>query len=698
MKRCLTASLVLAMLASCSEAPAPVDTGFTYSLHRLNRVEYNNTVRDLLGTSLRPADHFPQDDVSHGFDNIASVLSLSPVQVEMYHRAAEQLITDALAPLRIPRQVIEGEDLTGATGDDADTAAAVSTTSQAVTPLNPYAQDSTADPVQRDYKTGAPTPEAWKFVAESTLPLPVPAPGTYRVTVLAWVERAGPTPVRMNVELNNTLVKAFDVLAEVDKPGRYSADITFGAEDSAFALRYTNDFDTGSRWRNLLIDSVTLEGPLGATEPNPLRPRIMTCTPDEAKPADCARRIVEQFATKAWRRPVTGKEMGALAALAGFSAETDPAEFDDAVGLALTAVLTSPNFVFRVEQQPASAESLPLSGYELASRLAYFLWSSTPDKQLFEAAASGALRSQRQLEAEIERMLRDPKAAAFVDNFAGQWLTLRGLEAHEPNRKTYPDYDLSLKADMIGETKRLFAALLEHNQPATELLTANYTFTTPRLAEHYGLQLPAGAEGGFVRVALPTDRLGLLGHASVLTTTSHPNRTSPVKRGKWVLEQLLCSAPPPPPPAVDGLPNEEQKSASLRERMEQHRADPVCAGCHKIMDPIGFGLEHYDGTGKWRDLDGDHTIDATGVLPDGRTFNGGVELAGLISTDPRFLQCVTRQMLTYALGQQPNLLAANQLAADWAAGGAGLRDLVTVIATSNMFRNHSARTPGLSTP
>ena len=295
--------------------------------------------------------------------------------------------------------------------------------------------------------------------------------------------------------------------------------------------------------------------------------------------------------------------------------------------------------------------------------------------------------------AEIERMLQDPRAEAFIDNFTGQWLTLRGLEAHEPNRKTYPDYDLSLKADMIGETKRLFATLLENNQPVAELLTANYTFTTPRLAEHYNLPAPAG-EGRFVRAALPAGRLGLLGHASVLTATSHPNRTSPVKRGKWVLEQLLCSAPPPPPPAVEGLPNENQEQASLRERMEQHRADPVCAGCHKIMDPIGFGLEHYDGTGRWRDLDGAHEIDATGTLPDGRTFDGGVELAHLISTDPRFPQCVTRQMLTYALGREPNLLLANQLAANWSERGAGLRDLVLMIATSDAFRNHQPQTTG----
>lgn len=687
MKRCLSAGLLITLLAGCAEPPVADDSGSAYSLHRLNRAEYNNTVRDLLGTSLRPADHFPQDDVSHGFDNIASVLSLSPVQVEMYHRAAEQLITDALTPLRTPSQVIEGEHLVGAAPGSAPPPAAPGT------PLDPYAKDNTPEPAQRDYKTGARTPDAWKFVSESTLPLPVPGPGTYRVSVRAWVERAGPTPVRMNVELDDAVVGAFDVLAEVDKPGDYSVDVTFGAGDHAFALRYTNDFDTGSRWRNLLIDSVTLEGPVGTTETNPLRPRIMTCLPDATDPGPCGRSIVADFARRAWRRPVTAEETAELEKLAGFAEARDPAAFDEAVQLALTAVLTSPHFVFRVERQPLEGASRPLSSYETASRLAYFLWSSMPDDALFEAAANGALGSVSQLEAEIERMLQDPRAEAFIDNFTGQWLTLRGLEAHEPNRKTYPDYDLSLKADMIGETKRLFATLLENNQPVAELLTANYTFTTPRLAEHYNLPAPAG-EGRFVRAALPAGRLGLLGHASVLTATSHPNRTSPVKRGKWVLEQLLCSAPPPPPPAVEGLPNENQEQASLRERMEQHRADPVCAGCHKIMDPIGFGLEHYDGTGRWRDLDGAHEIDATGTLPDGRTFDGGVELAHLISTDPRFPQCVTRQMLTYALGREPNLLLANQLAANWSERGAGLRDLVLMIATSDAFRNHQPQTTG----
>ena len=688
MKRCLIASLAITLLAACSEEPVS-DANSTYHLHRLNQAEYNNTVRDLLGTTLRPADHFPQDDVSHGFDNIASVLSLSPVQVEMYHRAAEQLIADALVQERTPAQVIELEDLQGK-------AVAEVTGTAPVQPLDQYAEDESEDSLGRTYRVGARTPHAWKFVSESSLRLPIPAPGTYRVTIRAWVERAGPTPVRMNVELGGTTVKAFDVLAEADKPEQYQADVTFDGTQP-FALRYTNDFDTGSRWRNLLVDSVTLEGPIGETEPNPLRARIVTCEPDLAQPAVCGRKIIGKFATRAWRRPIRDEELTSLEALAGPATVEDQAAFEAAINLALTAVLTSPHFVFRVETQPRSGKPAPLSPYELASRLAYFLWSSMPDARLFEAAANDALGTQAELEAQIERMLADPKSAAFVDNFVGQWLTLRGLAAHEPNRKTYPDYDLSLKADMIGETKQLFAALLAGNRPAAELLTANYTFTTPRLAEHYDLTpLATSASGGFVRATLPATRLGLLGHASVLTATSHPNRTSPVKRGKWVLEQLLCSAPPPPPPAVEGLPNGEQVSASLRERMEQHRTDPVCAGCHKIMDPIGFGLEHYDGTGKWRDLDGRHAINATGALPDGRTFDGGVELARLIATDPRYPQCVTRQMMTYALGREPDLLVVNQLAARWSANGAGLRDLVSIIATSEVFRNHAPQVKAMN--
>lgn len=688
MLRTLAATLSVLLLAACGEQP-PTDTESNYSLHRLNRVEYNNTVRDLLGTALRPADHFPPDDVSHGFDNIANVLALSPVQVEMYHRAADQLITDALTPLRTPATVIEAEALDG----EAIAAAPVTTPGAS---LDPYAKNEAEVPPTRSYKPGARTADAWKFVSEAALPLPLTGldPGVYHVSVRAWTERAGPTPVRMNLELDGEVVRAFDILAEVDKPGVYRVDVTFDRPDQTLALRYTNDFDTGSRWRNLLIDSVTLEGPMGATEPNPLRARIMVCEPDPANPAPCGRSIIEQFATRAWRRPVQPNELTDLETLAGIATATNRDAFDASIELALTAILTSPHFVFRVERRPVDGTPTPLNNHELASRLAYFLWSSMPDDALFDAAANGDLSETKRLEAEIDRMLADPRAQAFVDNFVGQWLTLRGLEAHEPNRRTYPDYDLALKADMIGETKQLFSALLRDNRPADELLTAGYTFTTPRLAEHYDLGGAGQSEAGFVRVALPTGRMGLLGHASILTATSHPNRTSPVKRGKWVLEQLLCSAPPPPPPAVEGLPNDEQQSASLRQRMEQHRSDPVCAGCHKIMDPIGFGLEHYDGTGKWRDLDGEHPIDATGTLPDGRAFDGGVELAELIATDPRFPQCVTRQMLTYALGSEPDLLGSNQLAATWSDDGAGLRDLVRMIATSDAFRNHPPQTPG----
>jgi hypothetical protein len=662
-------TVLIAVAAGCERADQVAafaertDAPGRATMHRLNRIEYNNTVRDLLGTSLTPADLFPPDDVSHGFDNIADVLSISPVQVEMYHHAAKALIDDVMSIDRIASLRIEAEDLGSA--------------------------------------VGAPAGDAWKLVSNGEIATTLHnGAGTYRIVVLAWSERPGPVPIRMAIRVNGADVQVFDVLADATLPGSYEARIVLVDAPQEIAVAYVNDRESGSKYRNLLVDSISIEGPLDVAAHNLLRDRIMICNPATLDPRICAREIVAAFGRRAWRHPLGDDEIDRFVEFISTANSQDDKGSDDfatGISLALRAMLASPQFLFRIETDPdpASRPPKPLNDYELASRLSYFLWSTMPDEELFAVAATGTLGRDDVLRGQVERMLADPMALAFVDNFAGQWLSLRGLDEHEPDADVFPAYDMALKNDMVTETKMLFQALLNGNRPVHELLTADFTYANARLAAHYGLRSESDGEAevleSFERLALPPERSGLLGHASMLTVTSNPTRTSPVKRGKWVLEQLLCTAPPPPPPGVAGLQRQSMPSASLRERMESHRADPLCAACHTLMDPIGFGLENFDGTGRWRELDGGFAIDASGALPGEQAFEGGVELAALLAQDARFPRCVVSKLYTYALGRAPTW-DVSPFTTNWLEGGAGLNDLVVAIATSQPFRQHRTAT------
>ena len=320
----------------------------------------------------------------------------------------------------------------------------------------------------------------------------------------------------------------------------------------------------------------------------------------------------------------------------------------------VTAVLASPHFLVRVEDDAGAAfvdGVRQLNDYELASRLSYFLWSSMPDETLFEAAREGELHTPEQIAAQAKRMLLDPKAQALVDNFAGQWLQLRDLELLSPDPVLFGDFDRELRRAMRRETELLFAHIMAENRSVLELLDADYTFVNERLARHYGIEQVTGPE--FQQVALSGRRRGVLMHGSILLLTSNPTRTSPVKRGKWVLDNLLAEPPPPPPPNVPELGDEAEVLGTLRQRMEQHRADPNCAVCHTKMDALGFGLENFDAIGKWRDADGREMIDPSGELPGGRKFAGPVELVKILAEEKKneFARCITTKMLTYALGR-----------------------------------------------
>ena len=497
------------------------------TIRRLNRTEYDNTIRDLVGVDFHASDDFPADDVGYGFDNIGDVLSLPPILMEKYLTAAENIV------------------------------------------------------------------------------------------------------------------------------------------QQAFASHRTHD-------------------------------EIVFCRPGPERTArDCARQILSKFAARAYRRPVTVEEVDRLLSLVQLAAEQGE-EFDGQIQWALTVVLVSPHFLFRVELDPVGAVRV-LNDYELATRLSYFLWSSMPDEELFLLAAQEALQQQDVLQTQVMRMLRDPKSKALVENFAGQWLQLRNLSKLNPDPDRFPTFDEALRAAMRRETEMLFEAIVREDRRVTEFLDADFTFLNERLARHYGV---SGVEGeDFRRVRYAGDRRrGVLTHASILTLTSNPTRTSPVKRGKWILENILGTPPPLPLPGVEELRDDDEAEllGSLRERMEQHRSKHICASCHNRMDPLGFGLENFDAVGAWRDRDGTFPIDASGTLPSGDTFAGPKELTTILKTSKKhlFCRCLSEKMLTYALGRglKPHdRCAVDGMLKQLADSGDRFSSLIIATITSDPFRMRAAK-------
>jgi hypothetical protein len=660
----LVLALASAMAAGCEQGGGgaggagggydPAADPGRVTIHRQNRVEYDNTVRDLLGTTLTPARDFPSDDRGYGFDNIADVLSLSPAQLELYERAATALSTEALAiPVASSLSRLEAEAATGS--------------------------------------VGAASGDAWNLWSSGELPITFefPSNGTYRVAARVWADQAGTELAQLALAVGGQTAGTFDVAATSAAPEVVEVTTTVTAGTKVVSVAFLNDYydpDAGTD-RNLWIDWLEIEGPLDAAGDNPIREALLVCDPSEGEP--CVRDIVRAFAERAYRRPLDETELDGLVALVAL-AESQGDPVDEGLRLAIQAVLTSPHFLFRVEldPDPGSLAPHPLGDFELASRLSYFLWSSMPDAALFDAAREGRLHEPAELEAQVERMLADPKAEALVDNFAGQWLYTRNLADHTPDYQAFPSFDEPLRASMAEETRAFFRAFMQSERPVSEMLTADFTFLDARLAEHYQLSPPG--EGGLVEASLAgSGRVGLLMQGSVLTVTSFATRTSPVKRGKWVLTQLLCSPPDDPPPGVEGLVVEPDPTASLRERLEAHRSDPTCAGCHNVMDPLGFGLEHFDGIGAYRTLDQGFPIDASGGLPSGGTFDDGPSMAAALADDGRFPGCVAEKLFTYALGRglepsdEPYFEA---LVSDYQADGESLRALARAIALSEPFR------------
>jgi Protein of unknown function (DUF1592)/Protein of unknown function (DUF1588)/Protein of unknown function (DUF1587)/Protein of unknown function (DUF1585)/Protein of unknown function (DUF1595)/Ca-dependent carbohydrate-binding module xylan-binding len=595
------------------------------ALRRLNRAEYRNTVRDLTGVDYKPAANFPGDDVGYGFDNIGDVLSLPPLLMEKYLDAAEAISGKAI-----------------------------------YTP-----------PAAQIYEINKPPSaliDAEKYGAGSSLTLSsrgtvalecdVPFAGVFKLTITAHGDQGGDEPVKMQIKSGTT-----DVIVEVpDKQDKeYETSLKLGRGTRKIEISFINDFyEAGKADRNLHIHHVNLRGQERRdtyVDPDKLPPshkHIIFSTPTEKVTADQASAaVLGRLASRAFRRPATDKEIERLTKLAA-QVRTDGGTYEEGIQVALQAVLVSPHFLFRVEQprQPdASGKMPPISDYELATRISYFLWSSMPDDELLLLAHRGQVRDRKLLLAKVARMLQDPRTNRFVENFAGQWLQLRNLDLVAPDTRVFRSFDNEIPALMERETLMFVAEVMRKNLPVTTLIDADFTFLNEKLAKFYDIPDVTGDE--FRRVSLQgTTRGGLLTHASVLTVTSNPTRTSPVKRGKWILDNLLNTPPPPAPPNIPEL-DKGKLVGTLRERMEQHRADPACASCHNMMDPLGFALENFDAVGRWRTRDGRDEINASGKLPDGTAFNGVAELKQLLSSSrtEQFTRCFAEKMLIYALGR-----------------------------------------------
>jgi len=623
------------------DCAGPRDPGHV-TIRRLNRNEYNNTIRDLVGVDFKPAADFPLDDTGYGFDNIGDVLSMSPYLAEKYLAAAEQVVgkiestNKAVVDTKHARW--DGIDMTAEVGSEVDG--------------TKHWNLGTEGEIYKERRLDG---------------------GRYELRIAAEQDAAGKEPAKMAVRVDGKDLQTFEVKNLRGTPKVYEVQVDVTPGIHKFAAAYLNNFrdpenpDPSLRDRNLIVDWVEVEQIAGSDVAGPAKPQaedmrargVFFVRPgkglgDEA----AARQVIERFTTRAYRRPVESGEVDALMKLYRM-ARGEGDGWEAAVRYALTGVLVSPQFLFRIEKDPATPTGAqpvvhPINDYELATRLSYFLWASMPDPELFSLAGQGKLKQPGVLEGQVKRMLGDPKAEALVKNFLGQWLELRLMDGIVRDRQRYPLFDSRLRDAMQKEVETFFVNLIKEDRPVTEMLDADYTFVNDRLARFYEIDGVKGSD--FRKVSLSgTKRGGVLTMAAVLTVTAMPTRTSPVLRGKYVLEEILGTPPPPPPPNVPSLitsNRQRQDAATLRQRLEIHRADPTCASCHMRMDGIGFTLENFDAIGRWRDMDAGEKIDSTGVLPGGTKLDGPESLKKvLVSRKDDFVRCFVEKLLTYAVGR-----------------------------------------------
>ena len=648
-------ALTVALESELDRAAAAKPKLSTAGVHRLNRTEYANAIRELVGLDIDPAIYLPADDSSYGFDNVESGLQVSPALVEGYVSAAAKLSRLALGHETAPSRKIY------------------------------YTRE---DYSQEDQVEGLPFGTRGGLLVHHYFP----SDGEY---LISWV------PVRNTVgalyggdseneqielSIDGTRVKLYQIGRDIPltrnvqadknevrvplKAGQHSVGLAFIANtyiphvflNRSYRRSILDDNPIEGIMQSPQVSQITIQGPINGMLPKdtPSRRKILSCAPSNQSPtesdeAKCARAILGTLAGKAYRRPLTESDLSTLMNFYHVGRETG--DFEYGIEKALQFILAHPEFIFRTETAPASVkpgEAYRISDLELASRLSFFLWSNLPDQELINFAAEGKLKEPNVLQQQVKRMLADPRSQELVKNFAGQWLGLRTLQNETPEGTIYPDFDDNLRQAMRTETEMFFDSVLREGRSVLELLTADYTFVNERLAVHYRIPNVYGSQ--FRRVKLDADfdmRRGLLGKGSFQLATSNSDRTSPVLRGKWILENLLGTHPPDPPPNVPPLkPNPATGPQTMRQRMEEHRANPACSSCHRMMDPIGFALENFDGIGKWRTKEAGQRLDISGQLVDGSKIDGVVSLRqGLLRYSPQFVRTVTEKLLTYALGR-----------------------------------------------
>jgi hypothetical protein len=655
-RRALVASLESTLDAAARATPNP---GRPLA-HRLNRAEYANAVRDLLALDVDVTTLLPPDDSSGGFDNNADVLGVSPVLLESYLSAAERISALAL-----------GDPKTPPIGE-----------------LFRVKQDESQD----RHIAGLPIGTMGGLQIQATLPLD----GEYQFQVRLFRTNLGttrgleyPHHLEISVDGERVHLASFggdkEIAASSDNPtttgdavdGRFTArvplragprtiSVAFLEKTRALNTRRLENYERSSSDTIDFsgfphIDEVILTGPFNpkGSGDTPSRRRVFTCRPKTvADEEPCAQKILSGLLRRAYRGDVTRDDTQAVMAFFR-QGRSDEGSFDGGIDLALRRILASPKFIFRVERDPANVSVggvYRLGDPALAARLSFFLWSTAPDDELLDLAEKGRLSNASTIERQVRRMLADPKSRALIDNFLAQWLQLRNLKAKQPNSHEFPDFDDNLRVALQTEVEMFFASIIREDRSVMDLLNADYTFVNERLARHYGMPYVYGTH--FRRITLPDgNRRGLLGKGALLMVTSHPHRTSPVLRGKWILENVLGAPPPGPPDVVPPFEEstEAAKPRSVRERMEQHRRNPACAGCHRMIDPAGLALENFDAVGAWRSRDGGTRgtpIDASGQLVDGTQINGVNELRAALIRDPDvFVQTLTERLLTYALGR-----------------------------------------------
>jgi hypothetical protein len=675
-------------------------------LHRLNRTEYANAVRDLLALELDSTQFLPPDDASRGFDNQAGTLTLSPALLEAYLAAAARISRVAVGTAAAPTQVTYR-----------------------------VAEDTT----QNYHVEGLPFGTRGGLAIDHTFP----SDGTYtfkvfsvnlgnmgnfrpfgevrgeqlliyvdgeRVAQVDWDKALG-VGRRFDEEGGGQL-KTIDATLPV-KAGPHHVGVTFLATNYAPGLDLNHAFERSTIETGGLpgftfyphIGSVRIDGPSEASETtaSPSRARIFTCRPAQAREEEpCAREIATTLARRAYRGYATSRHVDTL--MEFYALGRRGGSFDDGIEAVVQRVLADPKFVYRMESTPADVApgaAYRIGDLDLASRLSFFLWSSIPDDTLMQLAESGELGKPDVLRREVRRMLADPRASALTKNFAGQWLGLRNLAAHAPVVDQFPDFDDNLRQAFRREVELLFASLLEEDRSVLDLLTADYTFVNERLAKHYGIPGIRGSDFGRVKLdASQSARWGLLGKGEFLTVSSQPGRTSPVIRGNWVLKNILGVPAPDPPPDVPALKAKPADAAgnarppSMREQMVQHRSDPKCQGCHKLMDPIGFALEPFDAIGRWRTEDGGNPIDARSEIYDGTPVDGpdGVR-EFLLKHQDQYVRNVAKNLLTYALGrgvEYDDMPTVRSILRATASDGYRLRGLIEAVAMSDIFRMNVA--------